>query len=90
MGQQHGRKPHRRPDFDAIVMGWGSDNFDDLTARIELVALFVGSEGALTEAEDRTVKMMIDRQITLGIERGDFEDCGIRRVSRPVQARDGW
>lgn len=66
-------KPLRRPEFDEIVQGWGSDKFDDLTARIELAAEFKDHFGELTPAEHKIVKAMIARQIGLSIARGDYE-----------------
>lgn len=70
------RPPPRRAEFDAITMGWGSDDLDDLTARIELAAEWTESIGGavmLSAAEAKIVTAMIERQVQLGINRGDFE-----------------
>lgn len=70
------RPPLRRPEFDSITMGWGADSIEDLTARIELAAEWcqaLGGIAALTPAEKKIVQRMIERQVMLGIQRGDFE-----------------
>ncbi len=73
------REPHRRPEFDSLVQGWGSDSFEDLSARIELAAEWTLANKPLKPAEEKIVTAMIARQVQLGVEHGDFEDCGIGR-----------
>lgn len=71
----------RRQAFDAITMGWGSDDFDTLGLRIEESARWMTENGEsvdqLRPGERKIVKAMIERQIRMGIAQGDFEDCGI-------------
>lgn len=52
-------KPLRRPEFDAIADGWGSDKMPDLTARLELLIEFQNANGGtLSIAEERVVRAM--------------------------------
>lgn len=53
-------KPHRRPEFDAIADGWGSDTIQDLTARMELLVEFQNANGGtLSLAEDKVMRAMV-------------------------------
>ncbi len=56
-----------RDEFRAIVEGWMLiDGLDDLTQRIERVAVWALDNGPLEEDEKATVKMMFDCQIARG------------------------
>lgn len=59
-------KPHRRPDFDAIVTGWGADSLDDLMARCELMRDFWAANLSLLPAEHKIAKAMTTRLLSLG------------------------
>lgn len=63
--------------WDDIVRGWMLvDDWDDLTDRIERLAELMGrAKMAVADLDDlkaATVKMMIDKQISEGLARGDF------------------
>lgn len=60
------RPSPRRAEFDQITMGWGSDDFEDLGARVELVAEFKASQCGLLPAEDKIVLAMMKRWALLG------------------------
>lgn len=55
-----------RPEFDAIVTGWGSDDLEDLGARVELVLEFWESHLPLTRAEHKIVGAISERYVKLG------------------------
>lgn len=62
------RPPLRRPEFDAITTGWGSDACADLGARIELATEWVNSIGgraAMTPAERKVLDAMLARHFLL-------------------------
>jgi hypothetical protein len=56
----------RRPEFDLITQGWGSDGLIDLMARCELMAEFWTKNFPLTMAERKIANAMIDRLKELG------------------------
>jgi hypothetical protein len=60
-------KPNqRRPDFDDITAGWGSDNLDGLVARCELLPDLLTMLGGWTDAEQKIVTAMRKRLEQLG------------------------
>jgi hypothetical protein len=64
---------YMRDGFIEIANGWTlTDDFDDLTDRIERLAVWAKENKPLWPIEQSTVKFMIERQIQLSIERGDF------------------
>lgn len=60
------RQPHRRPDFDDLVAGWGSDSTDDLVARCQLVAEWWADHFPLSLAENKVAAAMTRRLRHLG------------------------
>lgn len=58
--------PLRRPEFDAITLGWGSDGIDDLLARCELVRDFWAANLPLSQAEHKIALAMNARLCELG------------------------
>ena len=58
--------PPRRPEFDAICDGWGSDNLDDLMARTQLLSEFWQKNFPLTSAEHKVARAMTKRLGELG------------------------
>lgn len=67
------RPPPRRPEFDAITMGWGSDNRADLEARIDLVKEFQEKVGVLSPAEGKILRAMEARHVGFRIAAGELE-----------------
>lgn len=68
--------------WDEIVDGWLLiSDFDDVTDRIERLAKLMRDNGVtlehLDERQRGTSRMMIERQIGMGVMRGDFADCGL-------------
>lgn len=66
--------------WDEVVSGWLLINdFADVTERIEKLADMMKADDVkledLTDLQRGTVKLMVERQIFLGIEQGDFDDC---------------
>jgi hypothetical protein len=60
-------KPHqRRPEFDMIVEGWGTDNLEDLQARCELVVEYYRKLSGYTAAELKIANAMEKRLRELG------------------------
>lgn len=56
-----------RPGFAAIASGWLLiDDFDALTECIETLADWTRANSPLTDDEQATVRLMIDRQIAIG------------------------
>lgn len=66
------RPPPRRPAFDEICNGWGSDKRADLQARIELAKEFKGKVGSLTAAEDKVLRAMEARFVAFQIAAGEL------------------
>lgn len=65
--QPQGEPVELRPGFGAIADGWLLvDDFNDLTRRIEALATWTKENGPLTQDEERTIRLMIERQIELG------------------------
>lgn len=63
-----------RDSFKAIADGWMLvDDFDELTDRIERLAVWTGQNKPLTPDEESTVQLMIESQVAKGVARGDFE-----------------
>lgn len=63
-----------RDGFRDIVSGWMLvDDFGHLTDLIERSADWAKANGPLEADEDATVKMMIEAQVVLAIEQGDFD-----------------
>lgn len=60
------RKLHRRPEFDAIVQGWGGDDLDDLVARLQLLVEFWQKWIPLSSAELKVARAMQKRLGELG------------------------
>lgn len=56
----------RRQEFDSIVEGWGSDDLDDLIARVELLREFWAKHMPLTPAEHKIARAIIKRLGHLG------------------------
>ncbi len=67
------RPPPRRPEFDSITMGWGSDNRADLEARMELALEFQQKVGSLSLAEDKIMRAMSARHVAFKIAAGELE-----------------
>jgi hypothetical protein len=67
------RPPPRRPEFDEIANGWGSDSRADLEARMELVLEFQQRVGTLTLAEDKIMRAMSARHVGFRIAAGELE-----------------
>lgn len=62
-----------RAGFHEISSGWMLiDDFDDLTDRIERLAVWTAANEPLQPDEWATIELMIKSQIARGIERGDF------------------
>ena len=62
-----------RAGFHEISSGWMLiDDFDDLTDRIERLAVWTAANEPLQPDESATIELMIKSQIARGIERGDF------------------
>jgi hypothetical protein len=60
-------RPHqRRPEFDEITTGWGSDELPDLTARCELMVEYYRKLGGYTAAELKIANAMERRLRELG------------------------
>ena len=55
------QKLARRPEFDAITMGWGSDTVADLGARITLAAEYLDGSAPASQAEAKVFDAMIRR-----------------------------
>lgn len=56
-----------RNEFHAIVSGWTlHSGIDDLTERIEEAAQWAKENGPLQPDEEKTIKMMIEAQISRG------------------------
>jgi hypothetical protein len=60
------RPPPRSPDFDELTQGWGSDSFDDLVARCELLLEYWRAHFPLPPAELKVARAMIRRMVELG------------------------
>lgn len=58
--------PVRRAEFEALTRGWGSDGFDDLMARCQLLAEWWKGNFPLTMAEMKVTKAMTGRLRALG------------------------
>jgi hypothetical protein len=56
----------RRPEFDQICDGWGSDTIEDLEARCQLLSEFWAKWGGLTSAEQKVADAMLRRLRSLG------------------------
>ena len=56
----------RRPEFDAIADGWGSDGLDDLMARVELLIEYWRTHMPLTAAEHKVARAINARLTVLG------------------------
>lgn len=67
------RPPPRRPGFDDLVQGWGSDNMADLNARMQLALEFQEKNGNLSLAEDKVYRAMAARYAGFKIARGDYD-----------------
>jgi hypothetical protein len=63
----------RRPEFDEICNGWGSDSRADLEARMELVLEFQQKVGTLTLAEEKILRAMSARHVGFKIAAGEME-----------------
>lgn len=63
MKGQHAPPP-RRPEFDAIVQGWGADQLDALDARWDLVQEWLAGPGGgrFSVAEGKILKAMDERR----------------------------
>jgi hypothetical protein len=60
-------KPNqRRPEFDMICDGWGSDGLADLTARAELMVEYYRKLGGYTAAELKVANALERRLRELG------------------------
>lgn len=55
----------RRPGFDEIASGWGSDGPDDLDARLGLIDEYADEAGSLNAAELKVRAAMANRLLTL-------------------------
>lgn len=58
--------PPRRKAFDEICDGWGSDDLDDLMARVELLSEFWFANFPLSAAELKVARAMSKRLHELG------------------------
>lgn len=69
-----------------ICNGWQAADFHQLTKLVESAAAWTKEAGFklqdFTDVDRRKIRMMIERQVVLGIDAGHFEDIGIPRGSR--------
>lgn len=67
--------------FHSICMGWRSADFDKITAAIEAAAdhmkRYDVTLDGLTSEDRELVRVMIERQVQLAINSGDFATIGI-------------
>lgn len=68
-----------------LCTGWQSASFPELSDKIEACAAFTKEAGfkleQFNELDRRRMRMMIERQVLLGIELGHFESLGIGKES---------
>ncbi len=68
-----------------ICNGWQTADFATITGQVEAAAEWTRTAGmkleAFTDLDRRKVRMMIQRQVLLGIEAGHFDDMGLSRES---------
>lgn len=60
------RPPPRRPEFDEIANGWGSDGLPDLMARVELLLEYWKANFPLSPAELKVARAITKRASDLG------------------------
>ena len=58
--------PVRREEFENLTRGWGTDSFDDLMARCQLLADWWKGNFPLTMAEMKVTRAMTGRLRNLG------------------------